>query len=191
MMNGSLNGMTGHLLVSHMIVLLLVVEMTTRPSDASGGMKVAMAGMHLHTEGTITHEEDPRGDHLLHVIATVGTTGIVVEMNVDMAVMIHIGPTLVQKEMDATAGMATGVAEMSTVAITGEMSPRWAMEEMSNLHHGAEWILYQFHHHSDQKLISGSQMTVRLLCFTGKTEIMQKWWNVASRTSACRWTFYS
>lgn len=58
-----------------MIVLLLVVEMTTRPIGALEEMKVAMAGMRLHTEGTITQEEDPREDHLLHVIATVGTTG--------------------------------------------------------------------------------------------------------------------
>lgn len=191
MMNGNLNGRTGHPLASHMTVLLPVAEMTTHLIDASEGMKVAMAGMPLLSEGMITLEEDHRQDHLLHETAIVERTGMVVEMNVDMAAMIHIDRILALKEMVALAGMATGVAGMSLVFTMGEMSHQWALEEMSSLHHEAEWTLYQFHHHSDQRVISGSQMTVRSLCFTGRTEIMQRWWKDGSRTLACKWTYYS
>lgn len=114
--------MTGHPSASHTTVLLPVAEMTTHLIDASEGMKDAMVGMLLLFEGMITHEEDHRQDHHLNETAIIERTGMVVEMNVDMAVMIHIDHTLALKEMVALAGMATGVAGMSLVVTMGEMS---------------------------------------------------------------------
>nr|DAA34737.1 TPA_inf: hypothetical secreted protein 850 [Amblyomma variegatum] len=190
MMSVNLSGMTGRLPVSLMTVLHLVVVMTTRLTGASAGMKVAMAGMHLRmvVEAMTTCEEDQEGHHpVTATAATAGRTGMVEETIVGMAGMIHHDLTHGPKEMVAMVEMATGVAGMTTATL-GVTSLPWGTEEMNRTLPEAEWKLCLCHCHSGQRRICANQMTARLLYFTGRTGITQKWWSDASRTLACRWT---